>query len=156
MGYDFGQIIGRSSSFNETKHHSYLNTLERLVERNYFQNNRKMIANSWGRSVYRIHPVICSMTNLEIFTFVDWETTPGLFPSTVYLTEEDLARVFQSCPKLTELRTRLFTRCSYESDRKLEMGEELKNEFRSGCQRLRLFEHDLQINSWPVIVEMLT
>ena len=133
MGYDFGQIIGRSSSFNETKHHSYLNTLERLVERNYFQNNRKMIANSWGRSVYRIHPVICSMTNLEIFTFVDWETTPGLFPSTVYLTEEDLACLLQSCPKLTELQLKL------SEAQKLEISEELKNELRSGCQQLRFF-----------------
>ena len=138
VGYDFGQIIGRSSSFNETKHHSYLNTLKRLVDGKYFQNNRQIIVNSWGPSLYRLCRMICSMTMLEKLTFVDWERTPGTIHSYSYfdLTEEDLARFFQSCPKLTELRTRLLH--LYKIDQKFEMGEELGNEFWSGCQGLRI------------------
>ena len=139
---------------NEIKYHSHLITLERLLDGQYFQNNRKFITNSWGPYDDLLNRFICSMTKLEKLTFVDWELTPDPPHSFWELREEDFARVFQSCHKLTELRTLLFH--SHVFDQKLEMGEELENEFRSGFQRLRFFELVLAISSWPTILKIFT
>ena len=56
-----------------------------------------------------------------------------LSDQTVTLTEEDIASLLQSCPKLTELQLKL------SEGQELEISEELKNELRPGCQQLRFF-----------------
>ena len=103
---------------------SYLITLERLIDGGYFQYNRKMIADSLWPSIPRFFQVICSMTNLEKLILSD---------QTVTLTEENIASLLQSCPKLTELQLKL------SEGQELEISEELKNELRPGCQQLRFF-----------------
>jgi hypothetical protein len=115
-------------------------TLERLVDGGYFQNNRQMIVSSWWPSIARLFRVIRSMTNLEKLSLLEWKLT---------LTQ-DLPQLFRSCPKLTELRLRLF------ESQELEMNKFLKNELRSGFQRLRLLELNWRIDSWPVIQEIFT
>jgi hypothetical protein len=79
------------------------------------------------------------MTELEKLNVFDWN---------LRLTE-DVPKLFRSCPKLTELRMKL-------ASQKVEMNEGLKNELRSGFQRLRLFELNWCIDSWPLIQEMFT
>jgi hypothetical protein len=114
--------------------------MERLADAGYFQNNREVIV-GWGwPSVPRFFPVVRSMTNLEKLYLLNWELT---------LTE-DLPQLFQPCPKLTELRLKLV------KGQNLEMGANLKNELRSGFQRLRIFELVCQIGSWPAFQEMFT
>jgi hypothetical protein len=68
------------------------------------------------------------------------------------MTLEDLARVFQSCSKLVELRI-----ATYGCET-LEMAEHLKDQLRSGFQKLRCLNLVCLIDngSWPVIQEMLT
>jgi hypothetical protein len=117
---------------------SRLITLERLVVGGYLKNNRQMIASSSYPSLPRLFRVVCSMTELEKLTVFDWN---------VRLTE-DFPQLFRSCPKLTELRLKLAAN--------LEMGEDPKNELRSGFQRLRLFELDWYMNSGSLIQEMFT
>jgi hypothetical protein len=114
--------------------------LKRLANGGYFQNNRQVILNSKWPSIPRFLQVIHSMTNLENLRLLEWDLT---------LTE-DLARLFQSCPKLTELHMKLV------KSQMLEMGEGLKNELRSGFQRLRLLELQWETYSWAVILEMFT
>jgi hypothetical protein len=90
-----------------------------------------------------IHPlfrVLRSMNNLEKLELLNLELT---------LTK-NVPQLFRSCPKLTEMRLKL------AETQKLEMGEELKNELRSGFQRLRRLELDWDIDSWLVIQEMFT
>jgi len=123
---------------------SRLITLEWLADGGYFRNNRKMIVNWRWPSIARLFRVNRSMINLEKMSLLKWELT---------LTE-DLARLFQSCPKLTELHLRL--RDILFEHQKLEMGEKLENELRSGCQRLRLFELVWDIDSWPAIQKIFT
>jgi hypothetical protein len=87
------------------------------------------------------------MTHLETLSLLNWKLS---------LTE-DLLQLFRSCPKLTELRLKL------DDCHKLEMNEELKNELRSGCQRLRLFDVEFMsqwihrdIECWPAIQGIFT
>jgi hypothetical protein len=79
------------------------------------------------------------MTNLEKLNIFHWKVT---------LT--DVPQLFRSCPKLTDLRLRLV------ESQKLKIDEELKNELRSGFQRIRLLELKWEIYSWPVILEIFT
>jgi hypothetical protein len=117
---------------------SRLNTLERLVERGYFQNNRQMILSSWRLSFRRLFQVISSMNHLEKLNLLECDLS---------LTQ-DLPQLFRSCPKLTELHLTLFGM--------LEMGEKLENELRSGFQRLRLLEFTWDTCSLPLIQEIFT
>jgi len=120
-------------------------TLRRLVDGGYFQSTRQVIVDSEWPSIPRFCRVICSMTNLEKLELLHLKMT---------LTE-DLALLFQSCPKLTELHLRLCD--SNRFDRQmLESNEELLSELRSGFERLRFFELKWEINSWPVIQGIFT
>ena len=85
--------------------------------------------------------LIYSMKNLEKLDIFDYN-----------LTLEDLARVFQSCSKLIELD--IVTR-NYKS---LEIAKHLKDQLKSGFQRLRRLDLVCKIDkdSWPVTQEMLT
>jgi hypothetical protein len=127
-------------TYNPLIHKSGLIALERLLNRGYFQNNRQMLVSPWFPSNSRLFRVICSMNNLEILNFLHWKLT---------LTE-DVPQLFRSCPNLTELRSRLF------ESQELEMNEELKNELRPGFQRLRLLDLNWEIDSRPVLQEILT
>ena len=131
--------LNDKKSYYEQKYESRLIALERLVEGGNFLNVRQMIASSWWPSIPRFFRVICSMTNLEKIELMNLEMA---------LIEEDLARLFRSCPKLTELHLAL-------CDLPLETNEELKNELRSGCQRLKIFELHWDIVSCPIIQEIL-
>jgi hypothetical protein len=112
--------------------------LERLADGGYLKNSRRM--NAQWHSIPPLFRVIRSMNNLESLR---------LFMCELTLTE-DVPQLFRSCPKLTELRVRLV------ESQKLEMNEDLKNELRSGFQRLRLVELHWDIDSWPLIQEMFT
>jgi hypothetical protein len=105
---------------------SRLIILERLKDGGYFQNNRRMFVKFDRRNIARLMRVICSMNNLEKLHFLECNLT---------LTE-DLPQVFQSCPKLTVLHIQLSDPNRVERERLNEMNEHLKNELRSGFQRL--------------------
>ena len=137
-------ILGRSwedeNFYDDLKYESHLMILNRLVERGLLKNNREMFVSFCRRSVPLIFRVICSMTQLEKLSLSVWTLTMT----------EDVPKLFRSCPKLTELRLKLF------ESKKLEMNEELENELRSGFQRLGLLVLDSFINSGPAIQEILT
>jgi hypothetical protein len=137
-------ILGRSfidrSSYPELKDESCRIILDQLADGGYFQNNRQLILSSWWSSISRLYQVISYMTHLEKISLLHWKLTLA----------EDLLQMFRSCSKLTELHLKLV------ESQKLEMGEELKNELRSGFQRLQLFELHWYIDSWPAIQEILT
>ena len=118
---------------------SRLNTLEWLVDRGYFQNNRQMIVNSWWQSI-RFFRFILSMNNLAKLSLLHW---------TLILTQA-VPQLFRSCPKLTELHLRLL------ESQELEMNEDLKNELRTGFQKIRLCELICKIGSWQIMQEMFT
>jgi hypothetical protein len=118
-----------------------LKILERLAEKGYLQNNQQLKHVLYNLS--HISPfleLICSMENLEKLD-LDYK-----------LTLEDLARVFQSCSKLIELRIATFGCKTHK------MAEHLKNQLKPGFQRLRRLELVCFIDngSWPMFKEMLT
>ena len=119
---------------------SRLIALERLVNGGYFRNNRQLIVNFWWPFNSQLFRVIRFMTNLEKLNLLDWHLTLA----------KGVPKLFRSCPKLTELRLKLL------ESKKLEMNEKLKNELRSGFQRLRLLELKWHIDSWPVLQEIMT
>jgi hypothetical protein len=121
---------------------SSLITLERLADGAYLENNRQMYLDRWVSSIPRLFRVICSMTNLEKLHFFNCNLTDTVL--------KDLACVFQSCPKLTELHLILFRSL------KLEMNGDLKKDLRPGFQRLRVFELHFGIDSWLVMQEIFT
>jgi hypothetical protein len=125
---------------SQLEYESRLIILKRLVNRGLLKNNRQMILNYICPSIPWIFRVISCMANLEKLSLLKWE--PKL--------AEYLPQLFRSCPKLTDLHLRLV------ESQKLEMGESLKNELRSGFQRLKIFELGWGINSWPAIREILT
>ena len=114
--------------------------LERLVDGGFFQNNRQMIVYWYWSPEPWLLKVIFSMNNLQKLDLLNWQLKP---------TKEDLACLFRSCPKLTELHLTL-------NDWQNEMNEDLKNELRSGFERLQLFELEWFINSWPGFHEIFT
>ena len=86
------------------------------------------------------------MTALEKIELLNWK---------LILTEEDLAQLFQSCLKLTELHLAINASTRFDCQM-LEANEELENKLRPGFERLRLFELEWNINSWPVIQRIFT
>jgi hypothetical protein len=124
----------------EDIHDSRLKVLERLATGGFFKNNRQMIVYFNWKSIPRLFRVLRCMNNLETLSLLDWELT---------LTE-DVPQFLQSCPKLTALRIRLL------EIEKLEMNNDLKNELRSGFQRLQLLELKWDTDSWPVIQDIFT
>jgi hypothetical protein len=123
---------------------SCLTILERLVAGGFFKNNRQMIVEiSWRwPSIPRFYQVLRSMAHLEKLSLLNWK---------LRLTQ-DVPKLFQSCPKLTELHLKLDDSLNLG----LEIDEELKNELRSGFQRIRLLELHWDISAWPVIQELFT
>jgi hypothetical protein len=128
----------RSLSIERQPDESLLKILEQLAREGYLQNNRYLDVEFDCSSNPRFVEVICSMKNLKI-----------LFGRK--LTLEDLAHVFESCSKITNLFIPA-------NGRKMsEMAEHLKNQLRSGFQRLRYLDlKQIDNDSWPVIQEMLT
>jgi hypothetical protein len=115
--------------------------LERLAEKGYLQNNQQFVEiQSCVFHMSSFFEAICSMKNLATLN-LDYN-----------LTLEDLAHVFQSCSKLTELR---ISASEFEMD---EMDEDLFNQLRSGFQRLRCLdlEYFIDGDSWRGFQEMLT
>jgi hypothetical protein len=114
--------------------------LKRLAAGGFFKNNCQMIVEiSWRwPSISRFYQVLPSMAHLEKLSLLNWK---------LRLTQ-DVPKLFQSCPKLSELHLKL--------DEGLEIDEELKNELRSGFQRIRLLELHWDISAWPVIQELFT
>ena len=110
-----------------------------LADGGFLANNRQWIVDvGWLRGPWMFQ-VIRSMNNLEKLSLLKCK-----------LTLTDVSQLFRSCPKLTELHLGLFDR------RKLEMDEDQKNLLRPGFQRLRLFELEWGIESYPIIQEMFT
>ena len=132
--------------YDEKKHVHRLITLGRLVKGGYFRNTRQLIVDSWWPSILLFFRVICSMTALEKIELLNWK---------LILTEEDLAQLFQSCLKLTELHLALNGSTRFDCQM-LEANEELENKLRPGFERLRLFELNWDIDSWPVIQRIFT
>jgi hypothetical protein len=129
---------------------SFLKILELLAGEEFLQTNRQFICNLPGFQIIReldcsrnsrFVELICLMKNLEELNLCDYELTP-----------DDLAHVFHSCSKLTNLYV---PRHKYKTQK---MDEHLKNQLRSGFQRLRCLHLECSINSdtWPMIQEMLT
>ena len=116
-----------------------MDSLERLADGGYLKNNRQMKANWYMPSFPRLLEMIGSMNNLETLSLLGCELT---------LTK-DLPQLIRSCPKLTELRIKLF------DNQKLEK-EVLKNDLRPGFKRLRLFELYWHNDSLPLIQKMFT
>jgi hypothetical protein len=118
--------------------------LKRLAAGGFFKNNRQMIVEgSWSRpSISRFYQVLRSMAHLEKLSLLNWK---------LRLTQ-DVPKLFQSCPKLSELHLKLDDSLNLG----LEIDEELKNELRSGFQRIRLLELHWVIYAWPVIQELFT
>ena len=123
---------------------SRLIILERLADEGCFQNNRRMFVKSVRPFIARLFQVIRPMKNLEKLHLLEFKLT----------LIEDIRQLFRSCPKLTGLRVRLFDPNRVERERFKQMNEELKNELRSGFQRL--FELHWIIDSCPVIQEIFT
>jgi hypothetical protein len=134
------------TSYDGQKYVNRLITLRRLADGGYFQNTRQMIVDSWWPSIPRFFRVICSMTSLEKLELLSWK---------LILAGEDLAQLFRSCPRLTELHLRLRDSKRFDHHM-LESNEELENELRPGFERLRLFELHWSIDSWPVIQGIFT
>ena len=110
----------------------------------FFKNNRQMILEgSWSwPCIPRFYEVLRSMAHLEKLSLLNRKL--GL--------AQDVAELFRSCPKLTELHLKLD---DWLNDR-MEIDEELKNELRSGFQRIRLLELHWGNFAWPVILELFT
>jgi hypothetical protein len=119
---------------------SRLITFERLADGGYFKNNRQVIVRFCSPPIHGFLRVIRSMTHLEKLS---------LLYGRLSLTQH-LPQLFRSCPKLTQLHLGLYER------QKSKVNEVLKNELRSGFQRLRLFVLELGIYSCSLIQEILT
>ena len=138
MIFNRSLMIVRTADYAITK--SLLTSLEQLAEEGFFKNNRQLVVRF--RSDWPLSPplfgIIRPMINLEILKLWDCE-----------LTLEQVAQLFQSCPKLIELHLKLST---------CEMDEDLKDQLRPGIQRLQIFELEwyIDIKRWSVIQEMCT
>ena len=115
-----------------------LKILERLAEKGYLRNTQQFKGFPFAFSFV---PIICSMKNLGKLTL-----------TACHLKLEDLAPVFQSCSKLSELNIKA---TGLQMD---EMGDVLFDQLRSGFRRLRRLEVACSIfnDTWPGIQEMLT
>jgi hypothetical protein len=133
--------INRQGYQEDSAEESLIIILEWLAAEGYLQNNHWLSVEFPCSRYSPFVKVICSMKNLQILRLSDND-----------LTLEDLAYVFQSCSKITNLYISKFEYAMFE------MSEHLKNQLRPGFQRLRFFEFASSINkvSWPVIQETLT
>ena len=115
------------------------NLLNRLIDGGFFNNNRQLFVSNWFSSSRLTFKLVCSMKNLETLNSLDLNCA----------TLEDLQCLFRSCPKLTNLH--------YTLPARQELNEDLKNELRSGFQRLGHLSIDCRMdnNSFLVIREML-
>jgi len=132
----------RSLSIERPPDESLLKLLERLAEEGYLQNNLKLDVQFHCSRNSRFFEVICSMKNLE---------TLKLFEDD--LTLDSLTHVFQSCPKLIELH--ICTQVCITQ----KMDNHLKNQLKSGFQRLRWFDLNIcftDSHTMSEIQEMLT
>ena len=129
---------------------SLLKILERLAGKGYLQNNRQFKCHLRLAQLFmkfdRSHSscffeLICSMKNLEELNLFGYVLTP-----------DGLAHLFQSCSKLTNLYIGIHY---WET---LEIDERLKNQLKTGFQRLRCLKLGCSIDkvTWPVIQELLT
>ena len=120
---------------------SLFKILERLAIEGYLLNNRKLFVTFKGSRSSRFDELICSMKNLEKLDLLSCD-----------LTLEVLALVFQSCSKIIELNISIW---GFKTP---EVPEHLKNQLKSGFQRLRYFEFECLVedDTWPVIQEMCT
>jgi hypothetical protein len=118
---------------------SLLTILKRLAGGGFLANNRQWtVSYGWSRGPW-LFDVIRFMKNLKKLSLLKCN-----------LTLTDVPQLLRSCPKLTELHLRLF------DGQILEMNEDLKNLLRPGFQKLRLFELEWGIESYPIIQEMFT
>ena len=124
--------------FCEQKPYSEL--LERLSNGGLLKNNRQMVVKWQWPSNRQLFRVIGSMNNLETLSLLEWKLS---------LTQ-GLPQLLRSCPKLTELRLKLV------ENQYVEMDVDLENELRPGFQRIRLLDLYWDIESGPVIQEILT
>ena len=123
-----------------SKYKSHMITLDRLAAGGFLKNNRQMIVVDYWPSFQRLCRVLRSMTDLETLSLLEWKLS---------LTQ-GLPQLLRSCPKLTELRLKLV------ENRYVEMDVDLENELRPGFQRIRLLDLYWDIESGPVIQEILT
>jgi hypothetical protein len=114
---------------------------ERLFEEGVLKKNCELFVScySWPH-IPRLLGNICSMKKLDRLTLVDCE-----------ITLEQLSTLFRSCPELVELSVEL------DVKQKLEMDDCLKNELRTGFQKLKLliFNGHIDNDSWPAIKEIV-
>jgi hypothetical protein len=131
----------RSLLFKRQPDKSLLQILERLTGEGYLQNNRRLGVHFDCSQSARFVEVICSLENVETLDLLQHELAPDV-----------LARVFQSCPKLTELYIATYL---YKT---LGVAGHLKNQLRPGFQKLRriYLRCSIDNDTWPVIQEMLT
>jgi hypothetical protein len=115
--------------------------LERLEKNGFLKNNRSLVVLVDLPASLQFVQNICFMKNLEKLVLFER-----------YLTLEDIALLFGSCHKLTEIRLNPFDCDQWEMD------EKLKNQLRPGFQRLKIFELDCDLHpfSWPVLQEILS
>jgi hypothetical protein len=125
------------------KDHSSLMILERQADGEYVQNKCRFSVKPRSFNA-RLFRVIRFITDLETLHLLECNLT---------LTE-DLPQLFRSCPKLTELHVRLSDPEGVERERLTQMNEDVKNELRSGFQRL--VELHWVSYSCPVILEIFT
>jgi len=115
--------------------------LERLAEKDFFQNNRKL----YVLSLWPLSPLLLRvgrfMNNLERVDLSECDVT-----------FENLAHLFRPCPKIVKLNLKLLPL------KKWKMNEDLKNKIRLGFQKLRyiVLQSYIDNNSWPVLQEILT
>jgi len=132
-------MIERLPAGSSRHDESLFKILERLAGEGYLQNTQQFVGcESHFLQISSFVNIMCSMENLEKLT-----------SHACHLTLEDLARVFQSCSKLSELNILVTD---------FEMDQDVKNQLRPGFQRLRRFFIVCFMDnfSWPVIQEMLT
>ncbi len=129
---------------------SLLKILERLAGEGYLQQNRQFKCNVRLAQLFmkfdRSHSscffeLICSMKNLEELNLFGYTLTPDI-----------LAHLFQSCFKLVQLNIGI------HNCKTLEMDERLKDQLKTGFQKLRCLKLGCSIDkvTWPVIQEILT
>jgi hypothetical protein len=132
-------LKNNTACYHEQIPDSLLSILKRLADGGFMKNNRQwIVCCGWSRGPW-LFQVIRSMNNLEKLSLLECK-----------LKLTDVQQLFRSCPKLVELHLMLL-----END-KLEMNEGLKDDLRSGFQRIRLFDLENCIESWPTILEILT
>jgi hypothetical protein len=131
----------RSLKLRWLPYENYFKILERLAEGGFLQNNRQLNTTLHCSINSRFVKMLCSMKNLDTLRLFDYKLTPDV-----------LAHVIQSCPKLINLQI------GAHDFKTFERAQHLKNQLRSGFQKIRYFELRCLIgkDSWLVIQEMLT